>query len=114
MFSSNFNFGKAEVHGSAIFGDYGTIKVQHDFTHRQVLVELAAKIQLLLRQLEKNKPAATENEKIAYVNNELPFTFRSRVVNALQAGSETAIEEFLDNPYVNVGKAIVKGWVKSE
>jgi len=30
----------------------------------------------------------------------------------LQARGESAFEEFLDNRYVNVGKAIVKGWIK--
>jgi len=29
-------------------------------------------------------------------------------------GGETAIEEFLNNPYVNVAKAIIKGWIKPE
>jgi hypothetical protein len=35
-------------------------------------------------------------------------------VGALQSGSEAAIEEFLDNPYINVGKAIIKGWLQLE
>ena len=43
-----------------------------------------------------------------------PLTLKQRCVGALKAGGETAIEEFLDNPYVNVGKAVVKGWMKPE
>lgn len=114
MVSSNFNFGNVEVHGSSIFGDHGTIETQNYPNSKQTLAEAAAEIQLLLKQLEKDNPVATEGEKIAYVNNNTPSKLRDRVIGALQAGSEAAIEEFLDNPYVNLGKAIVKGWLKPE
>ncbi|MEM8506056.1 MAG: hypothetical protein AAF716_23265 [Cyanobacteria bacterium P01_D01_bin.1] len=30
----------------------------------------------------------------------------------LQAGGEAAVEEFLDNPYINVAKAIIKRWMQ--
>jgi len=80
----------------------------------QILAEAAAEIQQLLKQLEKTNPTATEAEKIEYVNDETTRSFKRRVVGALQAGGEAAIEEFLDNPYVNVGKAIVKGWIKRQ
>ena len=81
---------------------------------KQTLAEAAGEIQQLLKQLEKTNPTATESEKIAYVNDETTPSFKRRVVGALQAGSEAAIEEFLDNSYINVGKAIVKGWIKPE
>lgn len=80
----------------------------------KTLVEAAAEIQKLLKQLEQTNSVATDTEKIAYVNDETTPNFKRRVVSALQAGGETAIEEFLDNPYVNVGKAVVKGWIKPE
>jgi hypothetical protein len=82
--------------------------------HRQTLAEAAKEIQRLLKQLEKTNPTATEIEKVAYINDETTPSFQRRVVGALQAGGEAAIEEFLDNSYVNVGKAIVKGWIKPE
>ena len=63
---------------------------------------------------EQTNPTATETDKVAYVNDETTPSFKRRVVGALQAGGETAIEEFLDNPYVNVGKAVIKGWMKPE
>ncbi len=78
------------------------------------LAEAAKEIQNLLKQLEASNPGATEAEKVAHVNDETTPKFKRRVASALKAGSETAIEEFLDNPYVNVGKAIVKGWIKPE
>ncbi len=81
---------------------------------KQTLAEAAEEIQKLLKQLESSNPSATEAEKIAYVNDETSLGFKRRVVGALLAGGETAIEEFLDNPYVNVGKAVVKGWMKPE
>lgn len=81
---------------------------------KQTLAEAAKQIQLLLQQLEKTNPAATESEMIQYVNDETTPSFKRRVIGALQAGGEVAIEEFLDNPYVNVGKAIIKGWIKPE
>ncbi|HIK29967.1 MAG TPA: hypothetical protein IGS17_10070 [Oscillatoriales cyanobacterium M59_W2019_021] len=67
-----------------------------------------------MKQLQQSNPTATDAEKVAYVNDETTPSFKRRVVSALQAGGEVAIEEFLDNPYVNVGKAIVKGWIKPE
>jgi hypothetical protein len=81
---------------------------------KQTLAEAAAEIQRLLKQLEQTNPNVTEAEKVAYVNDETTPSFKRRVVGALQAGGEAAIEEFLDNPYVNVGKAVVKGWIKPE
>jgi hypothetical protein len=81
---------------------------------QQSLASAAAEIQQLLKQLEKNNPIATTVEKITYVNDQTTPSFKRRVVGALQAGSEVAVEEFLDNPYVNISKAIIKGWIKPE
>ncbi len=86
----------------------------HSSEQKKTIAEAAAEIQQLLKQLEVTNPTATETEKVVYVNDETTRSFKRRVVGALQAGSEAAIEEFLDNPYVNVGKAIVKGWMKPE
>jgi len=78
------------------------------------LAEAAAAIQNLLRQLEQTNPSATDVEKVAYVNKETTLDFKNRVVSALKAAGETAIEEFLNNPYVNVVKDAVKGWMNPE
>jgi hypothetical protein len=81
---------------------------------KQTLAEAAYEIQQLLMQLEKSQPAATEAEKVAYVNDETPANLKSRVVNALKAGGESAIEIILDNSlYGNVARAIVEGWIYS-
>ncbi|MEL7067079.1 MAG: hypothetical protein AAGN15_00330 [Cyanobacteria bacterium J06581_3] len=81
---------------------------------KKSLAEAAKEIQKLLQQLEETNPNATEIEKVDYVNDETSRGFKRRVVGALQAGGEAAIEEFLDNSYVNIGKALVKGWIKPE
>lgn len=81
---------------------------------KQTLAEAADEIQQLLMQLEKSQPAATEAEKVAYVNDETPADLKSRVVNALKAGGESAADNMLDNIYGNVARAIVKGWYSSE
>jgi len=91
----------------------------HDFTQvlnqafqQQTLAESAAEIQRLLKQLEQTNPSATKDEKVDFINDETTPGFKRRVVGALQAGGEVAIEEFLDNPYINIGKAIVKSWLR--
>jgi hypothetical protein len=110
MRGANFPGGFAETnHGKMV-------ETQNNYPseQRQTLAEAATEIQQLLKQLEQTNPTATESERIAYVNDETTPSFKRRVVGALQAGGEAAIEEFLDNPYVNVGKATVKGWMQPE
>ena len=86
----------------------------HLTEQKKTLAEAAEEIQKLLKQLEVRNPNANESEKVAHINNEVTPNFKRRVISALQAGSETAIEEFLDNPYANVGKAVLKGWLQPE
>ena len=106
------NSGNVGAMGSNARSDNNTFVQQSE--QKQTLAASAKEIQQLLKQLEVTNPTATEAEKIAHVNDETTPSLRRRTVGALQAGGEAAIEEFLDNPYVNVGKAIVKGWIKPE
>ena len=106
-----YNVGQAGAVGKYARADNNT------FFHseqKQTLSDAAKEIQQLLKQLEQTNPTATEDQKVAYINDETTPSFKRRVVGALQAGGETAIEEFLDNPYVNVGKAVIKGWMNPE
>jgi hypothetical protein len=109
---SKYNVGQAGAVGDGARSDGNTFFQIPE--QKKTLAESALEIQQLLKQLEQTHPTATEAEKIAYVNDETTPSFKRRVVSALQAGGEAAIEEFLDNSYVNVGKAIVKGWMKPE
>ena len=111
--TSNYNnHGQVGAMGENARSDNNTFVQQSE--QKQTLSDAAKAIQELLKQLEQTNPTATEAEKIAHVNDETTPSLKRRAVGALQAGGEAAIEEFLDNPYVNVGKAIVKGWIKPE
>ncbi|WP_424100229.1 HEAT repeat domain-containing protein [Moorena producens] len=77
---------------------------------KQTLTEAAAEIQGLLKQLEQSNPNATDLEKTAFVNIAIPASTKQRLLSALESGGKEALKELLDNPYVNVGMAIVEGW----
>lgn len=80
---------------------------------KQTLAQVLAEIQKLLQQLEQSNPAASEAEKEAFVTIALSPTARQRAVSALQSVGKAAIEEFLDNPYVNMAIAFIEGWRKA-
>lgn len=77
---------------------------------KQSLAEAAAEIQKLLKQLEQTNPTATEAQKEAFVSAGIVSTKKERLINALKEGGKGAIEEFLDNPYLNVAIRIIEGW----
>ncbi|MEM7061737.1 MAG: hypothetical protein AAF572_01030 [Cyanobacteria bacterium P01_B01_bin.77] len=85
----------------------------HQSEQKKTLAEAAREIHQLLKQLEQAHPTATELEKVAYVNDETTPSFKRRVAGALQASSESAIDEFiLENKYLKVAKAAIKGWLQ--
>lgn len=107
-----YNVGQAGAVGKYASSDQNTF---YQSEQKQTLAAAAAEIQKLLKQLEKSYPTATDNEKVAYVNDETTPNFKLRVAGALQASGETAIDEFiLENKYLKVAKAAVKGWLKPE
>ena len=81
---------------------------------QQTLAEAAAEIQRLLKQLEETNPTATEREQEAYISAAVAAPVRKRLVSAVTAGGKAAIEEFLDNPYLNVAMAAIEGWKTGE
>ncbi|MEH2359283.1 substrate-binding periplasmic protein [Nostoc sp.] len=88
--------------------------VEYTSEQKQDLSQFSKEIQRILEKLEKNKPNATQAEKQNIVSYEIPPEQRSRIVRALKAGGEKALEELLDNPYLNVAIAVVKEWQKEE
>ncbi|MGD2179922.1 hypothetical protein [Lusitaniella coriacea] len=76
----------------------------------QTLAEAAKEIQDLLQQLEKTNPTATQPQKQAFIDAAMSPTKKERLISAVQEGGKTALEEFLDNPYVNVALAVVERW----
>jgi hypothetical protein len=100
--------------GFYIGGDYVGGTINQGGEGRQTLAEAAVEIQQLLMQLEKSNPTATEEEKVAYVNDETPPALKSRVASALKAGSISAVDTLVDNsPFSNFAKAFVKGLISS-
>jgi hypothetical protein len=114
MTNYSANFKESNFDGNFIQGEGNQIGDKFLSEDKKTLAEAAAEIQKLLKQLEQTNPTATETQKIVYVNDETTPSFKRRAVGALQAGGEAAIEEFLANPYVNVVKEAVKGWIKPE
>ncbi len=101
--------------GFYIGGDYVGGTINQGSERKQTLAEAAVEIQQLLMQLEKSNPTATEEEKVAYVNDETPPALKSRVASVLKAGSISAVDTLLDNsPYVNSVRAILQGWRSSK
>ncbi|MEH1897919.1 MAG: hypothetical protein V7K94_21980 [Nostoc sp.] len=81
---------------------------------KKTLVEAATEIQELLKKLEENNPTATEPEQVAYINIATKSDLKKRAIAALKEGGDTAIDEFiLENKYLKVVKAVVKGWLQS-
>ncbi len=80
----------------------------------QTLAQAAEEIQNLLKALEKTNPTANQAEREAFVNTAIHQDKKNKIIRALKAGGEKALEEFLKNPYVNVGMAIVKEWQEVE
>ena len=94
--------------GFYIGGDYVGGTINQGGEGRQTLAEAAVEIQQLLMQLEKSNPTATEEEKVAYVNDESPPALKSRVASALKAGSISAVDTLVDNsPFRNFVKGLI-------
>lgn len=92
--------------------DSGTYIENYNSSQDKTLAEAVEKIQKLLQQLEQTNPHATEEEKIKHINDKTTLKFKRKVVAALKAGGDTAIDEFMDNSYVKVGKAAIMGWIE--
>jgi uncharacterized protein YjbI with pentapeptide repeats len=103
--SGNYN---ELIEGNYVQGNY------YASEHKQTLSEAAAEIEKLLKQLEKSNPTATAEQQQAFVDAAVDPTLKAKFLSALQAGWKEAIKEFLDNPYVNVGVAILEGWEEAE
>ena len=107
-----YNIGQAGAVGKYARSD-GNIFIQSE--QKQTLVEAAEEIQNLLRQLEQTNPSATQSEMVAYVNDETTPSLKRRTSSALRACGEAAIDEFvLENKFLKVIKATVKGWLEAD
>lgn len=104
--SGNFGIG---VNEGKIQAEQVAVNINNSNSN-QTLAEAAREIQELLQQLEKTNPTATQPQKQVFVDAAMSPTKKERLISAVQEGGKAALEEFLDNPYVNVTLAIVEGW----
>jgi hypothetical protein len=89
--------------------------IAHITRNSKPLDEAVTEIQRLLKQLEETNPTADESEKIAYINIATKPALKQRVIAALRSSGETAIDELvLEDKYLNVGKAVLKGWISQK
>jgi len=104
---TNSNFVKGDVFGNVTSTSDGNMQ-------KQSLAEAAAEIQRLLKQLEETNPTVTESDQIAYLNIATKPDIKKRTVAALKEAGETAIDELiLENKYLKIVKAAVKGWLQT-
>ncbi len=99
-FAALFTFFCAYVIWQLIQGDY---HILGGMTKSRT-AKTAAKIQKLLKKLEPERPQGTG------VAIDIPPSNKERLVKALKEAGKGAIEEFLDNPYVNITLKIIEGW----
>jgi hypothetical protein len=84
----------------------------HITRNSQPLNEATREIQRLLKQLEETNPNTDEAEKIAYINIATKPELKQRVIAILRSSGEAAIDDLvLEDKYLNVGKAVLKGWI---
>ncbi len=91
---------------------HNRIQTKYVSEARQIIAEAAEEIQKLLKQLELTNPTPTVEQQQAYVDAAIAPPLKERCVSVFKAGHETIIEEFLDNTYINVGKALIRDWLK--
>ncbi|MBD2608313.1 hypothetical protein H6G81_28300 [Scytonema hofmannii FACHB-248] len=118
--SSKYDMRGANFQGGFAETNYGKmIENQHNYDAQSNLVEAAAQIQQLLKQLEATNPTTTEIEKLAVVakaSEEIKknSTLKAQIINALKAGGTEAFKEAVDHPLVNVLIATVQGWQEAK
>ncbi|AFY94481.1 DUF6887 family protein [Chamaesiphon minutus] len=89
--------------------------IAHITKKSKPLARVAQEIRRLLKQLERTNPTTNEAEKIAYINIATKPELKQRVIAALRSSGETAIDELaLEDKYLNVGKAVLKGWISQK
>lgn len=109
------NFIQGDVSGNIVANIAQSQAIQNtDLVEpRKTIAETAAEIQELLKQLEQSNPTATEPEQVTYINIATKPDLKKRAIAALKEGGETAIDEFiLENKYLKIVKAVLKGWLQ--
>jgi translation initiation factor IF-2 len=82
---------------------------------RQNLVEAAAEIQQLLRQLEQSYPTQTPEDRKVFVAEaikqiESNAPLKKHLISALRAGSLEALKKLVQHPAIDILVATFEGW----
>jgi len=119
--SSKYDMRGANFQGGFAETNYGKMieNQQNNYGYRTNLVEAAAEIQQLLKQLEKTNSINNDTERMIVAvkaaeqikNNP---KLKARVINALKSGGKEAFKEAVDNPLINILLAIIEGWQEVE
>jgi hypothetical protein len=82
-----------------------------------IVKEFAARVDTILKELEKRNPNATEQQQVNYVDAVLEPELKQRLIGACMGGLKSCVEEFfIDNPLYKgykVLEAVVDGWQQS-
>lgn len=110
------------VHGGQVTGmvgkNEGNITIQAS-EQKQTLVEAAAQIQALLKQLDQSYPTQIAPDTKAEIDVAVKGiskdpTLSQRAIAALKAGGIEALKELTDNPYINILVATWEGWQQGQ
>jgi predicted Zn-dependent protease len=115
QFNNNFENPKIGNFSNQVSDNARQQSKQENYVYEksQDLASAAEQIQKLLRQLEQDNPAATDLEKVKYVTEKADDSLKQRFIRILAAGGESALEEYLDNSYVKIVRAMVRAWISS-
>ncbi|MGK7899225.1 MAG: hypothetical protein AB4372_37820 [Xenococcus sp. (in: cyanobacteria)] len=119
-----------ERHINISSGDYRETHVTDQATYvegdyynnpeqKQSLAEVAAEIQKLLEQLDKNYSSDTTTGKMKIATEVVEHidsdpTLTDRIISALQAGSVSALDSLLDHPAASFVIGALEDWQQSK
>jgi formylmethanofuran dehydrogenase subunit C len=77
--------------------------------------ELATEIVKLIEELQEELLAEDEAGQIAIIDKKITPTLKTRIIAAVKAFGESCLDEFiLENKYLKVVKALIKGWFDTD
>lgn len=112
---AKFSGGFAEtVQGNQV----GGTQYNYALEQRQNLAEAAAEIQHLLEQLSQTYPTTTQSEQMVVAAKAIKCiennpTLMERILSALEAGSISALEQFLNHPAASFVINALEDWQKT-
>lgn len=90
----------------------------NNYAPEKSLAEAATEIQQLLDQLSKTNPTNTESDKQTFVIEAIQAelkrnpSLRERLISALKAGGDAALEELFRHPLLTIPVKAVRGWLE--